>query len=144
MAQELEGSGLHICVSPNNCHPRVMSHSLSHLTLTTSTSSLSFTSHIFPTISPTHTRPLVHDPFYHAKSHGKVADQHKSISHRFRLTREEVRVGRRRRRDCHACALLIDFPTVSRQAIAVLCLVTRFSTVERMSSSAIGVFMRDR
>ena len=61
-----------------NCHRRVMSHSLSHLTLTTSTSSLLFTSPIFPTISPTHTRPLVHDPFYHAKSHGKVADQHKS------------------------------------------------------------------
>ena len=61
-AQELEGSGLHVFVSWNDCHPRVMSHTLPHLTLTTSTSSLSPTSPIFPTISPTHTRPSVHDP----------------------------------------------------------------------------------
>ena len=38
-----------------------MSHSLPHLTLTTSTSSLSPISPIFPTISPTHTRRSVHD-----------------------------------------------------------------------------------
>ena len=44
-------------------HPRGMSHSLPHLTLTTSTSSLSPTSPIFPTLSPTHTRPSVHDPY---------------------------------------------------------------------------------
>ena len=35
------GSRLHIFVSPNSCHPRVMSRPLTHLTLTTSTSSLS-------------------------------------------------------------------------------------------------------
>ena len=40
-----------------------MSHSLPHLTLTTSTSSLSSTSPLFPTISPTHTTPSVHDPY---------------------------------------------------------------------------------
>ena len=40
-----------------------MSHSLPHLTLTTSTGSLSLTSPIFPTISPTHTSALVHDPY---------------------------------------------------------------------------------
>ena len=38
-----------------------MSHSF--LTLTTSTSSLSPTSPIFLAISPTHTRPSVHDPY---------------------------------------------------------------------------------
>ena len=43
VAQEMEGSGLHIFVSQNNCHPRVMSRSLPHLTLTKSTSSLSLT-----------------------------------------------------------------------------------------------------
>ena len=57
VAPELEGSGLHIF------HPRVMSRSLPHLTLTTSTSSLSLSSPIFPTVSPTHTRSLVHDPY---------------------------------------------------------------------------------
>ena len=39
VADDLE-DWLHIFVSLNNCHPRVMSHSLLHLTLTTSTSSL--------------------------------------------------------------------------------------------------------
>ena len=58
---KLEGSGLHIFVSQNKCHPRVMSLSLPHLTLTTSTSSRSPTSPIFPTITPTPTRPSVHD-----------------------------------------------------------------------------------
>ena len=43
-------------------HPRVMSRSLPHLTLTTSTSSLSPTSPIFPTFSPSQSCPLVHDP----------------------------------------------------------------------------------
>ena len=49
-------------VSQNNCHPRVTSRSLPHLTLTISTSSLSpflSTSPIFPTVSPTHTRSTV-------------------------------------------------------------------------------------
>ena len=41
-----------------------MSRSLPHLTLTTSTSSLPFTSPIFPTTSPTHTRPSVHDEYF--------------------------------------------------------------------------------
>ena len=54
----------HIFVSQNNCHPRVMSRSLPHLTLTTSTSSLPFTSPIFPTTSPTHTRPSAHDEYF--------------------------------------------------------------------------------
>ena len=40
-----------------------MSHSLPYLTLTTSTSSLSPNSSIFPTISPTYTTPLAHDPY---------------------------------------------------------------------------------
>ena len=35
------GSSLHIFVPPNSCHPRVMSRSVPHLTLTTSISSLS-------------------------------------------------------------------------------------------------------
>ena len=47
----------HLCVLK-----RVMSHSLPHMTLTTSTSSLWRTSPFFPTISPTHTRPSVHEP----------------------------------------------------------------------------------
>ena len=45
--------------------PRVMSRSLPHLTLTTSTSSLSpisSTSPIFPTVSPLHTSPMILDP----------------------------------------------------------------------------------
>ena len=50
-------------VSWSNCHPRVMSHSLPHLTRSTSTSSLSPTSLIFPTISPTRTRLLAHDEY---------------------------------------------------------------------------------
>ena len=45
---KLDGSVLHIFVSQNFCHPRVMSLSLPHLTLTTSTSSLSPTSPFFP------------------------------------------------------------------------------------------------
>ena len=50
----------------NNCHPRVMSHSLPHLALTTSTSSLSpisSTSPLYPTVSPSHTRPMALDPY---------------------------------------------------------------------------------
>ena len=50
----------------NNCHPRVMSCSLPHLTLTTSTSSLSTvssTSPVFPTVSSTHTRSMVLNPY---------------------------------------------------------------------------------
>ena len=40
------------------CHPRVMSRSLPHLTLTTSTSSLSPTSPIFQSFSPSHPSPF--------------------------------------------------------------------------------------
>ena len=53
---------LHIFVSQSSWHPRVMSRSLPHLTLTTSTSSLSPTSPLFPTPSPSHPGPLAHDP----------------------------------------------------------------------------------
>ena len=52
----------HLCVPETD----VMSHSLPHLTLTTSTSSLSpisSTSHIFPTVTPAHTRSLILDPY---------------------------------------------------------------------------------
>ena len=52
----------HLFCLNNNCYSRVMSHSSPHLTLTTSTSSLSSISRIFSTISPTHTRPSVHNP----------------------------------------------------------------------------------
>ena len=62
VAQELEGSGLHIFVSKNNCHPRVMSHPLPHLTPSTIPSSLSLAAPIFPTIPPTR-RPLAHDEY---------------------------------------------------------------------------------
>ena len=46
-----------------DCRRCVMSHSLPHLTLTTSTSSLSLASPIFQTVSPTHARSLVDDPY---------------------------------------------------------------------------------
>ena len=55
----------HLCVLKNNCHPRVMSRPLPHLTLTTSTSSLSpipSTSSIFPMVSPLQTSPMILDP----------------------------------------------------------------------------------
>ena len=50
----------------NNCHPRVMSRPLPHLTLTTSTSSLSpisSTSLTFPTVSLLHTGLVILDPY---------------------------------------------------------------------------------
>ena len=53
----------HLCVITqlsSTCH---VSFSLPHLTLSTSTSSLSPTSPIFPTVSPTRTRLLVHDEY---------------------------------------------------------------------------------
>ena len=62
--------------------PRVMSRSLPHLTLTTSTSSLSpisCTSPIFPTVSLLYTSPMILDPWIPpAMFHGRVADKHKS------------------------------------------------------------------
>ena len=70
------GSRLHICVSQNNCQPHVLSRSLPHLTLTTSTSSLS---PVFPTIFSSHPQPFWRTiNIYPAKFHSKVADQHKS------------------------------------------------------------------
>ena len=50
-------------VSQNSCHPRVMFRSMPHLTLTTSASSLSPTSPVFPRISPSHPRTSVHDEY---------------------------------------------------------------------------------
>ena len=58
------GPRLHIFVSQNSCHAHVMSRSLPHLTQTTSTSSLSPTSLIFPTFSPSHPSPLAHDSYF--------------------------------------------------------------------------------
>ena len=59
-----------------------MSRSLPHLTLTTSTSSvspISSTFLIFPTVAPLHTSPMILDPCINpAIFHGRVADQHKS------------------------------------------------------------------
>ena len=63
MAQERTSSRIAHFLTQNNCHPRVMSRSLPHLTLTTSTSSLSPTSPIVPTFSPSHPSPSAHDPY---------------------------------------------------------------------------------
>ena len=49
------------------CHPRVMSRSLQHLTLTTRTSSFSPTSPIWQSSSSTHSSLLMHDPFLHCE-----------------------------------------------------------------------------
>ena len=65
------GSRLHIFVSQNSFHPRVMSRSLPHLIMTTSTSSLSPTSQIFPTFSPTQPSPLAHDPYLFSEDPGQ-------------------------------------------------------------------------
>ena len=61
----MRGSSLKICVPKTFGHPRVMSRSLPHLTLTTSTSSLSPTSPILQSSSPTHPSLLFHDPKIH-------------------------------------------------------------------------------
>ena len=53
------------------CHPRVMSRSLPRLTLTTSTSSLSPASSVFPPFSPSQSCPI---QIYPATIHGGVAD----------------------------------------------------------------------
>ena len=64
MAQEPNGSRLQPLVRTKIvCHPRVMSRRLPHLTLTTSTSSLSTTSPIIPSSSPTLPDLLTHDPY---------------------------------------------------------------------------------
>ena len=59
-AERLKMAGL-LCLK-TFCHPRVMSHSLPHLTLTTSTSSLSPTSPILRSFSFTLSSLLSHDP----------------------------------------------------------------------------------
>ena len=60
------------------CHPRVMSHSMPHLTLTRSTISLSLTSPFFPR-SLQHAQDLWYTMnIYPAMFHCRVADQHKS------------------------------------------------------------------
>ena len=61
----MRGSSSRICVPKTVCHPRVMSRSLPHLTLATSTSSLSPTSPILQSFSSTHPSLLSHDPFIH-------------------------------------------------------------------------------
>ena len=60
----MRGSSRRFCVPKTFCHPRVMSRSLPHLTLTTSTSSLSPTSPILQPSPPTHGKRLLpHDPY---------------------------------------------------------------------------------
>ena len=61
----VRGSSSRICVPKTFCYPRVMSRSLPHLTLTTSTSSLSPTSPILQSSSSTHPSLLSHDPNVH-------------------------------------------------------------------------------
>ena len=62
-----------------NCHPRVMSRSLPHLTLTTSTlSPISSTSPIFPTVSPLHSSPMILDPCIPCDVPHQSGDQHQS------------------------------------------------------------------
>ena len=61
----MRGSSSMICVPKTVCHPRVMSRSLPHLTLTTSTSSLSPTSSILQSSSSTRPSLLSHDPCIH-------------------------------------------------------------------------------
>ena len=81
VAQGLNGSSLRLCASKTFCHPRVMSHFMPQLTLTTSTSSLSPfspTSPIFPTVSSSRTSTMILDPYIPCDGHGRVADQHKS------------------------------------------------------------------
>ena len=54
-----------ICVPKTFCHPRIVSRSLPHLTLTTSTNSLSPTSPILQSSSSTHPSLLSHDSHTH-------------------------------------------------------------------------------
>ena len=71
----VHSSGLHAVVSQKTvCHPRVMSRSLPRLTLTTSASSLSAASSVFPPFSPSQSCPLVLDPYIPATIPGGVAD----------------------------------------------------------------------
>ena len=60
MAQGRTAQGCTQWCLKSSCHQRVMSHSLPHLTLTTSTSSLSPTSPIFQSSSPSRPSPLAH------------------------------------------------------------------------------------
>ena len=63
-----QSSSVRICVPKTFCHPRVMSRSLPHLTVTTSTSSLSPTSPILQSSSSTHPSLLSHGPYKHCGS----------------------------------------------------------------------------
>ena len=93
-SKELNGSRLHSFASRVSCHPRGVSRSLPHLTLTTSTSSLSPSSPFLPTFSPSHPSLLVLDPYLPCEVPGRVADQHKS--HLSKLQNVENSSGRRR------------------------------------------------
>ena len=62
VAQGQQGSSRLLWCVKTTCHPGVMSHPLQHLTLTTSTSSLSPTSPIFQSFSPSQSHSLVLDP----------------------------------------------------------------------------------
>ena len=86
MAQELEAQDCTSLCPKNKCHPRVRSRSLPHLTLTTSTSSLSHPFHLLLFSfgqSHLHTQALWSSTHIcPAMFHGRVADQHKSyLSH---------------------------------------------------------------
>ena len=82
VAQELQSSGLHIFVSLNNCHQRVMSHSLPHSTLNHkhkfSLTYLTYLTYLSVNITNTHKTLDTRSIIYPAKFHGIVADQHKS------------------------------------------------------------------
>ena len=65
--------------SGNNCHPRVMSHTFPHLTLTTITGSLSHPPPLSFRRSLQHTQDLRYTMnIYPAMFHGRLAGQHKS------------------------------------------------------------------
>ena len=81
------------------CHPRVRSRSLPQLTLTISTSSLSLslTSPISQSSSPTHSSLLTHDSYIHtATIHGggKFSMQHqKKLQHKLSTRREGDKIS---------------------------------------------------
>ena len=75
----------HLCVPKNNCHPRVMSHSLPHLTLTSrsSLSPFSSTSPSFPTVSPAQTRSMILDLNFTCDGPRQSGGSTQILSHRF-------------------------------------------------------------
>ena len=58
-----QGSSRSLWCAEITCHPSVMSHPLQHLSLSTSTRSLSLTSPIFQSFSPSQSHSLVQDPY---------------------------------------------------------------------------------